>query len=197
MVKFRVKKKIRVPKDKPLDIGFKIRKKSRIYEFIIEKIIVLCGLFAVIFVVFIFAYLLIESIPFFLEYDFISFIVGTDWNPTSPTSPSYGFVPLLYGTAIVTGVALLIAVPIGLISAMYISQIASEKEKEILKPLIEILAGIPSVVYGFFAFAVLSGVIQTIFGNYLRLNAFVAAVILGIMAIPTIVSISEDALTAV
>jgi phosphate transport system permease protein len=173
------------------------RKSFKLGEFLIEKIIFIAGISTIIFVLFIIGYLFYESLPLFFEYNILDFLFGTSWSPTSPTNPQFGIVPLVYGTLLVTGIALLISVPIGISVAIYISQIAKSKEREFLKPLLELSAGIPSVIYGFFAFITLGSVLQYAFNLTFRLNAFNGGLIIGIMALPTIVSISEDAITAV
>ncbi|MHA1237894.1 MAG: phosphate ABC transporter permease subunit PstC [Candidatus Odinarchaeia archaeon] len=185
--------------DKDTSHPFKKKMKKSLTEYIIEKIIFVAGISAVIFVILIFGYLLIEAIPFFFEVNPIEFFFGSRWVPESPTAPVYGLLPPLWGTVFVTIMALSIAIPIGVGSAIYISQVASKKEREILKPLIEILAGIPSIVYGFFALVVLATVVQTVFGEAVvtRLNALNGAIVLAVMALPTIISVSEDALTAI
>ncbi|MFX0068278.1 MAG: phosphate ABC transporter permease subunit PstC [Candidatus Hodarchaeota archaeon] len=172
--------------------------KKKIGEILIEKALFLAGVIAVLFVILIFAYVLYESIPFFLQVNPIEFFAGTEFKPWS-SDPKYGLITPLWSSFLVTIIALAIAIPVGVFSAMYISQVARKKEREILKPLIEILAGVPSVVYGFFAFIVLASVISVVFGPLVveRLNALNGAVILAVMALPTIISISEDALSAV
>lgn len=173
--------------------------KRRWVEFLIEKLLLLAGGVAVVFVVLIFAYIVYESIPFFLQVNPLDFFFGSVWRPESPTNPQYGLLPALWGTSFLTIMALAIAVPVGVLSAMYISQVAGKREREFLKPMIEILAGIPSVVYGFFALVVLASTVSFLFGEAVvtRLNALNGAIILAVMALPTIISISEDSLTAV
>ena len=174
------------------------KSKKRIGEVLIEKALFLAGAIAVLFVILIFAYVLYESIPFFLQVNPVDFFAGTEFKPWS-SDPKYGLITPLCSSFLVTIIALAIAIPVGIFSAMYISQVARKKEREILKPLIEILAGVPSVVYGFFAFVILASVISVVFGPLVveRLNALNGAVILAVMTLPTIISISEDALSAV
>lgn len=118
------------------------------------------------------------------------------WQPVS-TIPKYNIVPLFIGSLKATLVALLFAVPLSLAAAIYVSQLAAPRTREYLKPAIEMLAGIPSVVLGFFALIVLATVLQQVFGYQSRLNAFVAGIALGFAIIPVVFSISEDALTSV
>lgn len=118
------------------------------------------------------------------------------WQPVSEV-PKYNVVVLILGSLKATLVALLVSVPLGVGSAIYISQLASPRIREIGKPIIELLAGIPSVVLGFFALLVMATVLQSVFGYHSRLNAFVAGVALGLTVIPVIFTVSEDALTSV
>jgi phosphate transport system permease protein len=118
------------------------------------------------------------------------------WQPNSEI-PKFNFVPLLLGSLKATLVALLFAVPLGVAAAIYVSQLASPKVREVVKPAIELLAGIPSVVLGFFGLIVLATVLQTFFHYDSRLNAFVGGIALGLAVIPVVFTISEDALTSV
>ena len=126
-----------------------------------------------------------------------SFLTGRIWNPTGYFDASYGTVPLMVGTLMVTMGAVMIALPLGVACATYLAEIASNWEREIFKPLVELLAGIPSVVIGFFGLIVLSRIIARLFGLSNGLNALNASILLAFMALPTIISIAEDALTAV
>ncbi|UCD13669.1 MAG: hypothetical protein JSW60_08945, partial [Thermoplasmatales archaeon] len=114
----------------------------------IRKLLLGFGLTAVIFIVLILAFLLAEGIPFFFEGDGVDFFTGDVWDPSSFIEPRYGILPMVLGTLLVTLGAVVIAIPIGVGCAIYLSEIAHPKIREKLKPIIEILAGIPSVVYG-------------------------------------------------
>ncbi len=150
-----------------------------------------------IFVVFlIFSFLIKESLPFFHERG-LSELLGTKWMPVSFQAELYGVLPLLSGSLLVTVLATAMAVSFGLCGAIYISEISSPREKEILKPFVEILAGIPSVVFGFFGLIVLAPFIKTFFNIDSGLTALTGSILLALMAIPTILSISEDALSNV
>jgi phosphate transport system permease protein len=118
------------------------------------------------------------------------------WQPVSEI-PKYNIVPLVIGSLKATLVALLVSVPLGVGAAIYVSQLARPRWREIIKPTIELLSGIPSVVLGFFALIVMASVLQAVFGYHSRLNAFVAGIALGLTVIPVIFTISEDALTSV
>jgi len=137
-----------------------------------------------------------EGLPIFRVTSFGKFFFGKFWYPTYEP-PDFGILPLLLGSFWVTLGALIIAVPLGIASAIYISEVAQPKIKELIKPIIELLAGIPSVVYGFFGMVVVAPLVQDLFGLPVGLNAFTASILLGVMAIPTITSISEDAISAV
>ena len=173
-------------------------KKFRIFkDKAIRKILLAFGLTAVIFVILIFAFLLIEGLPFFFEGDSVDFFTGDVWDPSSPNTPKYGILPMVLGTFLVTLGAIVIAVPIGVGCAIYLSEIANPRIRETLKPIIEILAGIPSVVYGFFALVILSMWIDDFFGSTTKLNALTGSIMLAVMMLPIIISLSEDAIRSV
>ncbi len=143
-------------------------------------------------------YTLIEgSFSFFIDprVNILEFIFGTSWVPNG-TNPSFGILPLLSGTALIAGGALLIGAPIGIGSALFLSEFAGKRARSIAKPIIEVLAGIPSIVYGFFALLVISPVIRDVFGaSYF--NAASAIIVMSIMILPIIVSISDDSMKSV
>ncbi|MCH7954677.1 MAG: phosphate ABC transporter permease subunit PstC [Candidatus Marinimicrobia bacterium] len=137
-----------------------------------------------------------EAIPFFSEPG-ISNLFGTTWKPVSFKEELFGILPLISGTVVVTIVAMFIAVPTGVIGAAYLSQVAHEKEREILKPFMELLAGIPSVVIGFFGLIILAPIVKELFGLQTGLSALTGSILLALMAIPTIMTISDDAISSV
>jgi phosphate transport system permease protein len=137
-----------------------------------------------------------EGLPIFQRVSLRDFIFGLEWYPTADP-PLFGIFPLIVGSLVVTLISTLIAVPLGVLSAIYIAEIAPASIKEILKSVIELLAGIPSVVLGFFGMVVIAPWLQNTFDLPTGLNIINASVILAVMAIPTISSISEDALYAV
>ncbi|MBN2594567.1 MAG: phosphate ABC transporter permease subunit PstC [Sedimentisphaerales bacterium] len=124
-------------------------------------------------------------------------LLGSRWVPVSFQKESFGLLPLITGSLLVTALATLLTIPFGVGAAVYISELAKPTEREILKPFIEILAGIPSVVIGFFGLVVLVPLIKGIFNLSTGLTALAGAVLLALMAIPTVVSISEDAIRSV
>ncbi len=164
----------------------------RLKERIIETIIRLSGIAAILIIALIFFFLLKEGIPAFLEVPTSSFL-SRRWYPIED---KFGLLPLLYGTLLVTFGAVLMAVPLGLATAVYLGEFAPTWQREILKPFIELLAGIPSIVLGFLGWVVLAPVIQRL-GAPSGLTAFSGSLILAYMALPTIISITEDALYAV
>lgn len=125
------------------------------------------------------------------------FFLGKDWMPTATPIPLFGILPLILGTLLVSFVAILIALPLGLGVAIYLSELADKRTKKILKPAIELLAGIPSVVYGFFGLVVLVPLVQKIFHLSVGETAFTGSLLLAIMALPTIISVAEDSISNV
>ena len=165
-------------------------------EIVIKNIFFILSLISVVILGLIIVFLFREGLPIFREVSVREFLFGREWYPTySP--PSYGIWPLIVGSLIVTFFSSLLAVPLGVLSAVYISEIAPPAIKEILKSIIELLAGLPSVVLGFFGMVIVAPWLQDTFDLPTGLNIVNASVILAVMAVPTISSISEDALYAV
>jgi len=163
----------------------------------IEHILFFSAFLSIIILGLIFLFLFIEAIPIFSIVPPFDFLFGTEWFPTSFKNPRYGALPLITGSLLVVATATIIAVPLGVICAIYIAEVGNDRTKEILKPVIEIIAGIPSVVFGFIALVILSNVVHEAFQTTYRLNALNGALILALMILPTIISISEDAINAV
>ncbi len=166
-------------------------------EFLIEKFLFASSIVSIIVVTLIFLLLFSQGILAFREISILDFLFGQTWQPTSLMKAEFGTVPLVYGTVIVTSIAMAISIPLGIAIAVYIAEIANPIEKEILKPIVELLAGVPSVVYGFFALVTLATWIQQLTSTNSRLNALNGGLILAIMVIPTIVSLAEDAISSV
>lgn len=145
---------------------------------------------------FIFVFIFYQGVPAFEEIGILDFLLGTEWRPTG-SPPSFGILPLFYGSLLVTGLALLVSVPIGIFGAIYIHEVAHSKVRKLLKPISEILAGVPSVIYGFFGLVVLVPWVKETFGLPVGETAFTAGIILGIMVLPIIISVSEDAMSSV
>lgn len=165
----------------------------------IELLIRICGMSAILFVFAIFFFVFREGAPILAGKDFSlgQFLTSTEWYPTSMSNVRFGTLALLAGTLSVTGVAMLIAVPFGLGAAIFVSEFSSGKTREFLKIIIELLAAIPSIVWGFIGLTVMNPVIQTLFHVPVGLNVLNAAILLALMSIPVMVSIGEDALKAV
>lgn len=169
------------------------RPRRRWLEFSIEALIRVLGLSTIGFVVLIFLFLVREGLPFFLKVP-LGNLGGTRWYPTFDL---FGMLPLILGSLLVTVTAIAIALPLGVATAVFVSEVAPNWAREILKPLIEILAGIPSVVLGFFGMTALAPVIREGLGMPTGLTAFSGALLLAYMSLPTIISVAEDALDAV
>jgi phosphate transport system permease protein len=155
-----------------------------------------CAVFGVVIIFFILLFLLYNSYPAFLAIGLLPFLFGQTWNPAGLV-PEYGIFPLIVDTLLVTFLSMAIAVPLGIASAIYISELAHKKVKAIVKPAIELLAGIPSVVFGFFGLVVLVNWMRVSFDLPSGECWLAGSVLLGIMALPTIVSVSEDAISSV
>jgi len=140
--------------------------------------------------------LLFESYHFFQEVSIVQFFTGTVLKPMSEQA-QFGILPLLIGTLTATGIALAVAVPIGLLSAIFLSEYAPKKARNVLKPIIEVLAGIPTIVYGFFAFTFVTPLLQHVLPNLQATNILSPGLVMGIMIIPMVTSLSEDAMNAV
>lgn len=173
------------------------KKWRRVKEKTIEMLFFLAGLSAVLFLAGIFLLLVSTAGPALKEIPLGEFLFKKTWDPTSPVKAEYGILSMIMSSALVTLGAILIAFPIGIGVAGYLSDVASYRVREIAKPVIEILAGIPSVVVGFFGLVVLNPVIARVFNLPSGLNALNGSLLLAVMALPTIISISEDALNAV
>jgi phosphate transport system permease protein len=163
---------------------------------IIETIIFICGMLSIVFVVLIFGFLFKEGFAFFKEFGVISFITGELWYPTSDP-PKFGILSLIAGSLFVTAGACAIAVPIGVMSALYISEVAPKGLRDVLKSFVELMAAIPSVVIGFVGMVTLVPLVRTTFDIPTGLTAFSGSIMLAFMAMPTIITISEDAIRSV
>jgi phosphate transport system permease protein len=165
-------------------------------EEVIRALLFLAAAISVLTTVGILAALLTESIPFFREVG-TKFFTESEWSPLF-ADPQFGIWPLLNGTFLITGIAILVAVPIGLGSAVYLSEYASPRVRKTVKPILEVLVGVPTVVFGYFALAFVTPEILQALGIQVGIyNALSAGLVMGIMIVPTIASISEDAMRAV
>ena len=161
-----------------------------------EILLFLVALSSLFFLIGIIMTLFWEGIPAFQHIRLSEFLFGRRWLPTADP-PLFGLLPLFTGSLLVTVGSLLFAVPLGIFSALFLAEICPVRMREILKPVVEMLAGIPSVVYGFFAVVILGPSIRDLFSLPTGLTAFTASFLLGIMAVPSIVSVAEDAITSV
>ena len=162
-------------------------------EFVVETLIRVVGFSSIGFVVLIFLFLMREGLPVFWEVP-PGNLFGTRWYPTFDL---FGTLPLILGSAQVTVTAMVIALPLGVATAVFVREVAPAWVREVLKPVIEVLAGIPSVVLGFFGMTLVAPFIRETLGAPTGLTAFTGALILAYMALPTIISVAEDALDAV
>ncbi|OPZ42651.1 MAG: phosphate transporter permease subunit PtsA [Euryarchaeota archaeon ADurb.BinA087] len=168
----------------------------KIQEQAIGSLWFICAIFAVLTVCFILGYLFYNGYPAFVQIGLQDFLFGMVWNPTG-SPPSYGILSLIVGTILVMIGAMVLAVPLGIASAIFISELAGPRLRTVIKPAVELLAGIPSVVYGFFGLVVLTNWIRVSFDVPTGETWLAGSILLGIMALPTIVSVSEDAINAV
>ncbi len=162
-------------------------------EFIVEKGLFLTAILSILFILLIIGFIFKEGLPAFDSYGFLQFIFGMDW---SPSDDQFGVFTMIIGSLGITFLSLLFAVPLSLLCAIFLAEIAPHTMRRILKPVIETLAGIPSVVYGFFGLIVLVPFMRVQFGGT-GFSMFTASIILTVMILPTIISISEDALRSI
>jgi phosphate transport system permease protein len=170
---------------------------ERTKEVVIESLIRLCGVSAVIFIFAILYFVFREAVPMLRRLDFGEFFGSTAWYPDSVSNKRYGALALIAGTGAVTVTAMILAVPLGLGSAIYISEFSTGRVKETLKVVVELLAAIPSVVWGFVGLVLLNPIIIRVFHTPVGLNVLNGAMLLALMSVPIIVSIGEDALKGV
>jgi len=165
-------------------------------ELIVKTILLFAAMSSLIFLGGIVIVLFTQGLPILNIVGIKGFLFGTNWYPTHE-NPEFGILPMIFGSLIITAGALLFAAPLGILSALFIAEIAPFWVKETMKPTIELLAGIPSVVYGLFGALVIAPFVQKIFNLPTGLTAFSAAIVLGIMVLPTVTSVVEDALTSI
>jgi len=175
------------------------KRRINLKEYLIERSIYAGGILSILLVLLIFTFILREGLPLFREYPAGKFFLGREWQPTldPPTGPWFGLLPNLWGSILVTAGAVLIAVPLSVGSAIYIAEVAPQRLKDILKPIVEILASVPSVAIGFVGAAAMNPFLKNLFGLDGSKTAMAGSVMVAFMAVPTITTIAEDALTAV
>ncbi|HYG31914.1 MAG TPA: phosphate ABC transporter permease subunit PstC [Methylophilaceae bacterium] len=166
------------------------------FERVIEFILMLAALSAVFTTLSIIVILLYESLSFFKHVSVIDFLTDTQWTPLFEDA-HYGILPLVSGTLTTSGIALLVAVPIGTIGAIYLSEFASHRVRETVKPILELLVGVPTVVFGYFALLFVTPLLQKLIPGLPGFNMLGPGIVIGIMIIPYISSVAEDAMRAV
>lgn len=191
-----------VEKEKSCDVRalIKQRKKSKKIFYSMEKVIPLLlkliTMISILTTVLIIFTLLTETLMFFKEIPLKDFFTGTVLKPLSQ-NPEFGILPLIVGTVLSSLIAMGVAAPIGLMSAIFLSQYASDRLRRVIKPLLEVLAGIPTIVYGFFAFTFVTPMLKVVIPSLETTNILSPGIVMGIMIIPMIASLSEDAMHAV
>jgi phosphate transport system permease protein len=164
-------------------------------ERVIKFLLTACAYLSIFTTVGIVVVLFEETVRFFLDVSIVEFLTSTRW---APQQGSFGVLPLVYGTLMATFIAIAVALPVGLLTAIYLSEYAPESLRQWLKPALEILAGVPTVVYGYFALTFITPIFRdSVFPGIGSFNALAAGLIMGVMIIPTVASVSEDAIYAV
>ena len=177
-------------------LTLKSNARRRMSESSIGAVLLLCGLVSILTTVGIVVVLITKSIGFFREVGLVEFVTGTRWAPLF-RDQAFGILPLLNGTLLIAAGSSLVALPVGLLSAIYLSEYATPRVRQIVKPVLEVLAGIPTVVYGYFALTFVTPILRLFFPDTGIFNAASGAIVVGIMIIPMVSSLSEDALSAV
>ena len=171
-------------------------RRRRIGEDVVKGVLAVSAFVSVLTTVGIVVALFLPAFEFFAEISFVDFFTGTNWAPLFEPA-HFGVVPLITGTLVVTGIASVVALPLGLGSAIYLSEYAGERTRGVLKPALEILAGIPTIVFGYFALTFVTPLLRDIGIDVEIFNALSAGLVMGVMLIPTVASLSEDAMGAV
>lgn len=173
-----------------------LKGRPRVNEAVIEVILRACGLVSILTTLGILYVLFSQTFQFFQEVSFRDFFLDTQWTPLF-ADKHFGIWPLISGTLLVAMIALAVALPLGILAAVYLSEYARPKVRRVLKPAIEVLAGIPTVVYGYFALVTVTPLLQSVIPGLAGFNALSPGIVMGIMILPTIASVTEDALQAV
>ena len=172
------------------------KKRVKLEGQVIRIIFFLCAIISILTTVAILFTLIFQALSFFNQISIWEFLTGTRWTPILKPR-AYGVLPLVSGTLLVTVIAAAVALPVGLFTAIFLSEYAPDKIRRIIKPVLEILAGIPTVVYGYFALTFVTPQLQVIFPDLLVFNALSAGLVMGLMIIPMVSSLSEDAMLSV
>lgn len=165
-------------------------------EWIIERILFLCAALSVLTTAGIIVVLAVETFEFLREVSLIEFLTGTEWTPLF-ANKRFGVLPLVVGTLLVSAIAMVVALPMGLLSAIYLSEYSPNTFRRIVKPILEILAGVPTVVYGYFALTFVTPLLQQFLPQLSGFNALSPGIVMGLMILPLVSSLSEDAMRAV
>ncbi len=177
-------------------MGEQLKGRPRLGEKILKGAFFCCASISVVTTIVVICILAFETYGFFVEIPITDFLFGTEWTPLLQPK-SYGILPLLCGTLMIVVGSSIVALPVGIASAVYLSEYASDRVRNIVKPVLEILAGIPTVVYGFFALTFITPMLQNIFESTHVFNAASAAIVVGIMVLPMVASMCDDALQSV
>lgn len=172
------------------------RRLQKIKEWFIEKALFLSALFSVFITIGIIGVLIFETFEFFKVISIVDFLTDTQWTPLF-SEKHYGILPLFAGTFLTTIIAMAVSLPLGVITAIYLSEYSSGKTRGVVKPILEVLAAIPTVVYGYFALLFVTPLLQMIIPDMSGFNSLAPGIVMGIMIIPIISSLSEDAMHAV
>ena len=166
------------------------------YERFVEWALFLCALVSIATTIGIIGVLAIETVSFLREVPLADFLLGTAWTPLF-SNPSFGVLPLVAGTVLVASIAMAVALPMGLLGAIYLSEYADERVRRVVKPVLEVLAGVPTVVYGYFALLFVTPLLQQVIPDLASFNALGPGIVMGIMILPLVSSLSEDAMRGV
>jgi phosphate transport system permease protein len=170
--------------------------RPRRLERVIELALLLSAVLSVLTTAGIIIVLAVETFEFLRAVPLVEFLTGTEWTPLF-ASPRFGVLPLVAGTVLVSAIAMAVALPMGLLSAIYLSEYAPEPLRRVVKPVLEILAGVPTVVYGYFALMFVTPLLQRVFPQMAGFNALSPGIVMGIMILPLVSSLAEDAMRAV
>lgn len=168
----------------------------KLTENIVPKFLLACAIVSILTTFGIVFTLIFETFTFFQTVSFIEFITSREWHPMH-SSPNFGILPLVTGTLIIAAIAVIVAIPIGLGAAIYLSEYASDRMRRVIKPILEVLAGVPTIVYGFFALTFVTPLLRSFIPDLSIYNALSPGIVVGVMIIPMIASLSEDAMSSV
>lgn len=178
------------------DLHKRVSRADGVRERVIETVLLGCGLASIVTTAAILAVLSVETFGFFREVGFSAFFLDTQWTPLF-ADKHFGIAALVSGTFLTSAIAMAVAVPCGLLAAVYLSEFASRRTRAWLKPMLELLAGVPTIVYGFLALMVITPLLQKVIPDLAGFNALSPGLIMGVMIVPMISSLSEDAISSV